>query len=160
MLNSSQLVESRVAPRQGRQLQGRSKKSQLHIARIAQYIREQGQASAAQLSALLGLDAGTMSRYLRHMCGMGQIHLAQRHCTEPGRQRPALYALGEPDEEVDGWAELPPQVRRTACWPRGAARRDPLVAALFGPAQGQGGKPPSQMNDSKQAAKRSFFCRN
>lgn len=160
MLNSSQLVESRVAPRQGRQLQGRSKKSQLHIARIAQYIREQGQASAAQLSALLGLDAGTMSRYLRHMCGMGQIHLAQRHCTEPGRQRPALYALGEPDDEVDGWAELPPQVRRTACWPRGAARRDPLVAALFGPAQGQGGKPPSQMNDSKQAAKRSFFCRN
>ncbi len=160
MLNSSQLVESRVAPRQGRQLQGRSKKSQLHIARIAQYIREQGQASAAQLSALLGLDAGTMSRYLRHMCGMGQIHLAQRHCTEPGRQRPALYALGEPDEEVDGWAELPPQVRRTACWPRGTARRDPLVAALFGPAQGQGGKPPSQMNDSKQAAKRSFFCRN
>lgn len=160
MLNSSQLVESRVAPRQGRQLQGRSKKSQLHIARIAQYIREQGQASAAQLSALLGLDAGTMSRYLRHMCGMGQIHLAQRHCTEPGRQRPALYALGEPDEEVDGWAELPPQVRRTACWPRGTARRDPLVAALFGPAQGQGGKPPFQMNDSKQAAKRSFFCRN
>lgn len=136
MLNSSQLVESRLAPRQGRQLQGRSKKSQLHIARIAQYIREQGQASAAQLSALLGLDAGTMSRYLRHMCGMGQIHLAQRHCTEPGRQRPALYALGEPDEEVDGWAELPPQVRRSACWPRGAARRDPLVAALFGPAQG------------------------
>ena len=160
MLNSSQLVESRVAPRQGRQLQGRSKKSQLHIARIAQYIREQGQASAAQLSALLGLDAGTMSRYLRHMCGMGQIHLAQRHCTEPGRQRPALYALGEPDEEVDGWAEPPPQVRRTACWPRGTARRDPLGAALFGPAQGQGGKPPSQMNDSKQAAKRSFFCRN
>ena len=136
MLNSSQLVESRVVPHQGRQLQGRSKKSQLHIARIAQYIREQGQASAAQLSALLGLDAGTMSRYLRHMCGMGQIHLAQRHCTEPGRQRPALYALGEPDEEVDGWAELPPQVRRTASWARGTAHRDPLVAALFGPAQG------------------------
>ena len=136
MLNSSQLVESRVAPRQGRQLQGRSRKSQLHIARIAQYIREQGQASAAQLSALLGLDAGTMSRYLRHMCGMGQIHLAQRHCTEPGRQRPALYALGEPDDEVDGWAELPPQGRRTANWARGAASRDPLVAALFGPAQG------------------------
>ncbi|CAM3226528.1 FeoC-like transcriptional regulator [Janthinobacterium lividum] len=135
MLNSSQLVESRAAPRQGRQLQGRSKKSQLHIARIAQYIREQGQASAAQLSALLGLDAGTMSRYLRHMCGMGQIHLAQRHCTEPGRQRPALYALGEQDDEVDGWAELPPQVRRTASWARGTAHRDPLVAALFGPAQ-------------------------
>jgi hypothetical protein len=135
MLNSSQSVESRAVPRQGRQLQGRSKKSQLHIARIAQYIREQGQASAAQLSALLGLDAGTMSRYLRHMCGMGQIHLAQRHCTEPGRQQPALYALGEQDDEVDGWAELPPQVRRTASWARGTASRDPLVAALFGPAQ-------------------------
>ncbi|MGK5014726.1 winged helix-turn-helix domain-containing protein [Janthinobacterium sp. HLS12-2] len=135
MLNSSQLVERRAVPRQGRQLQARSKKSQLHIARIVQYIQEQGQASAAQLSALLGLDAGTMSRYLRYMCGMGQIHLARRHCTEPGRQRPALYALGEQDEDVDGWAELPPQVRRTACWPGGAASRDPLVAALFGPAQ-------------------------
>ncbi|OFJ47232.1 hypothetical protein BA896_015475 [Janthinobacterium lividum] len=150
MLNRSQLVESRARPGQGRQLQGRSKKSQLHIARIAQFIREQGQASAAQLSALLGLDAGTMSRYLRHMCAMGQIHLAQRHCTEPRRQRPALYALGEADEELDGWAELPPQVRRTDCWAElppqvrrtdcwacGAARRDPLVAALFGPAQGR-----------------------
>lgn len=135
MLNSIQIVENKVAPRQGRQIQGRSKKSQLHIARIAQYIGEQGQASAAQLSALLGLDAGTMSRYLRHMCGMGRIHLAQRHCTEPGRQRPALYALGEQDEDIDGWAELPPQVRRTTSWPRGAARRDPLVAALFGPAR-------------------------
>ena len=135
MLNSSQMVESRMAPRQGRQIQGRSRKSQLHIARIAQYIAEQGQASAAQLSALLGLDAGTMSRYLRHMCGSGAIHLAQRHCTEPGRQRPALYASGEQDDEVDGWAELPPQVRSTASWPRGAASRDPLVAALFGPAR-------------------------
>ena len=134
MLNSSQLVESRGAPRQGRQIQGRSRKSQLHIARIAQYIGEHGQASAAQLSALLGLDAGTMSRYLRHMCGIGQIHLAQRHCTEPGRQRPALYAPGEQDEDADGWAELPPQVRRTASWARGTASRDPLVAALFGPA--------------------------
>lgn len=134
MLNSSQLVESRGAPRQGRQIQGRSRKSQLHIARIAHYIGEHGQASAAQLSALLGLDAGTMSRYLRHMCGIGQIHLAQRHCTEPGRQRPALYAPGEQDEDADGWAELPPQVRRTASWPRGAVSRDPLVAALFGPA--------------------------
>jgi len=135
MLNSSQMVGSRAAPRQGRQLQGRSRKSQLHIARIVQYIGEQGQASAAQLSALLGLDAGTMSRYLRHMCGLGQIHLAQRHCTEPGRQRPALYALGEQDEEVDGWSELPPQVCRTSSWPRGTAHRDPLVAALFGPAR-------------------------
>ena len=135
MLNSSQMVESRAAPRQGRQLQGRSRKSLLHIARIAQYIGEQGQASAAQLSALLGLDAGTMSRYLRHMCGLGQIHLAQRHCTEPGRHRPALYALGEQDEEVDGWSELPPQVCRTSSWPRGTAHRDPLVAALFGPAR-------------------------
>ena len=139
MLNSSQSVESRAVPRQGRQLQGRSRKSQLHIARIAQYIGEQGQASAAQLSALLGLDAGTMSRYLRHMCGLGQIHLAQRHCTEPGRQRPALYALGAQDEDIDGWSELPPQVCRTSSWPRGAARRDPLVAALFGPAQGSKG---------------------
>ena len=75
-----------------------------------------------------------MSRYLRHMCGIGQIHLAQRHCTEPGRQRPALYAPGEQDEDADGWAELPPQVRRTASWPRGSVSRDPLVAALFGPA--------------------------
>ncbi|MBG6221328.1 MULTISPECIES: FeoC-like transcriptional regulator [unclassified Janthinobacterium] len=159
MLNSSQLVESRARPGQGRQLQGRSKKSQLHIARIAQFIREQGQASAAQLSALLGLDAGTMSRYLRHMCAMGQIHLAQRHCTEPRRQRPALYALGEADEELDGWAELPPQVCRTACWARGAARRDPLVAALFGTAQGEGGKRPSQMNDSELPSA-VLFCRN
>ena len=135
MLNSSQMVESRAAPRQGRQLQGRSKKSQLHIARIAQHIGEQGQASAAQLSVLLGLDAGTMSRYLRHMCGIGVIHLAQRHCTEPGRQRPALYAAGEQDEEVDSWAALPPQVRHTASWPRGTVSRDPLVAALFGPAR-------------------------
>ncbi|SIR85378.1 hypothetical protein SAMN05880566_1288 [Janthinobacterium sp. TND4EL3] len=139
MLNGSQESASRAAPRTPRQLQGRSKKAQLHIARIAQYIGEQGQASAAQLSALLGLDAGTMSRYLRHMCGLGQIHLAQRHCTEPGRQRPALYALGEQDDAVDGWAELPPQVRRTVSWPRGAACRDPLVAALFGPAQGSKG---------------------
>ena len=135
MLNSSQVVTGRTAPRVARQLQGRSRKSQLHIARIMHYIGEQEQASAAQLSALLGLDAGTMSRYLRHMCGLGVIHLAQRHCTEPGRQRPALYALGEQDEEVDGWAELPPQVRRSANWPRGAASRDPLVAALFGPAK-------------------------
>ena len=57
MLNGSQESASRAAPRTPRQLQGRSKKAQLHIARIAQYIGEQGQASAAQLSALLGLDA-------------------------------------------------------------------------------------------------------
>jgi len=135
MLNSSQVVRSSAPPQTGRRVLGRSKKSQLHIAHIAQHIAVHGQASAAQLSALLGLDAGTMSRYLRHMCGAGLIHLAQRHCTEPGRQRPALYAPGEADDEGDAWAELPPQVRRMASWPGGAASRDPLVAALFGPAR-------------------------
>lgn len=135
MLNSSQVVRSGAPPQAGRRILGRSKKSQLHIARIAQHIAEQGQASAAQLSALLGLDAGTMSRYLRHMCGAGLIHLAQRHCTEPGRQRPALYAPGDADDEGEAWAELPPQVRRMASWPGGTAGRDPLVAALFGPAK-------------------------
>ena len=134
MLNSSQVVRS-GAPQAGRRILGRSKKSQLHIARIAQHIAERGQASAAQLSALLGLDAGTMSRYLRHMCGAGLIHLAQRHCTEPGRQRPALYGPGEAEDEGEAWAELPPQVRRMASWPGGTAGRDPLVAALFGPAK-------------------------
>jgi len=135
MLNSSQVVHSGAPPQTGRRILGRSKKSQLHIARIAQHIAEQGQASAAQLSALLGLDAGTMSRYLRHMCGAGLIHLAQRHCTEPGRQRPALYGPGEAEDEGEAWAELPPQVRRMASWPGGTAGRDPLVAALFGPAK-------------------------
>lgn len=135
MLNSSQVVRRAAPPQTGRRVLGRSKKSQLHIAHIAQHIAEHGQASAAQLSARLGLDAGTMSRYLRHMCGAGLIHLAQRHCTEPGRQRPALYAPGEADDEGEAWAELPPQVRRMASWPRGNASRDPLVAALFGPAR-------------------------
>ena len=139
MLNSSQVVRSAAPPQAGRRILGRSKKSQLHIARIAQHIAERGQASAAQLSALLGLDAGTMSRYLRHMCGAGLIHLAQRHCTEPGRQRPALYGPGEAGAEVDGWAELPPQVRQLANWPCGLASRDPLVAALFGPAHHHSG---------------------
>ena len=123
------------APQGPRELKGRSKKSQLHIARIVQYIAEHGQASAAQLASLLSLDAGTMSRYLRHMCGSGMIHLAQRHCTEPGRQRPALYGPGALDDESDGWAELPPQVRHTSHWTPGAAGRDPLVEALFGPAK-------------------------
>ena len=135
MLNSSQVVRRGAPPQTGRRILGRSKKSQLHIARIAQHIAERGQASAAQLSALLGLDAGTMSRYLRHMCGAGLIHLAQRHCTEPGRQRPALYGPGEAEDEGEAWAELPPQVRRMASWPGGTAGRDPLVAALFGPAK-------------------------
>ena len=135
MLNSSQVVRRGAPPQTGRRILGRSKKSQLHIADIAQHIAAHGQASAAQLSALLGLDAGTMSRYLRHMCGAGLIHLAQRHCTEPGRQRPALYAPGEADDEGEAWAELPPQVRRMVSWPCGTASRDPLVAALFGPAR-------------------------
>ena len=139
MLNSIQVVRHGAPPQTGRRILGRSKKSQLHIAHIAQHIAAHGQASAAQLSALLGLDAGTMSRYLRHMCGAGLIHLAQRHCTEPGRQRPALYAPGEADDEGEAWAELPPQVRRMASWPCGTASRDPLVAALFGPADNQHG---------------------
>jgi len=133
MLSSNQMAAGKRASQAGRRLQGRSKRSQQHIARIAQYIAEQGQASAAQLSALLALDAGTISRYLRHMCDSGVIHLAQRHCTEPGRQRPALYASGEANDDSERWAELPPQVRLTARWPVGQALRDPLVAALFGP---------------------------
>jgi len=131
----SRAERARGASQGPRELKGRSKKSQLHIARIVQYIAEHGQASAAQLASLLGLDAGTMSRYLRHMCGSGMIHLAQRHCTEPGRQRPALYGPGALDDEGDGWAELPPQVRHTSSWTHGAAGRDPLVEALFGPAR-------------------------
>lgn len=138
LITSVSRVERARGTAQGaRELKGRSKKSQLHIARIVQYIAEHGQASAAQLASLLGLDAGTMSRYLRHMCGSGLIHLAQRHCTEPGRQRPALYGSGALDDEGDGWAELPPQVRHTSNWTHGAAGRDPLVEALFGPAQKQ-----------------------
>lgn len=133
MFGSKQAGQGTPPSQGGRRLQGRSKRSQQHIARIGQFITEQGQASAAQLSALLSLDAGTISRYLRHMCDSGVIHLAQRHCTEPGRQRPALYAPGEAGGDSERWAELPPQVRRTSCWPAGQALRDPLVAALFGP---------------------------
>jgi len=133
MFGSKRAVQNASPSQGGRRLQGRSKRSQQHIARIAQYIAEEGQASAAQLSALLALDAGTISRYLRHMCDSGVIHLAQRHCTEPGRQRPALYASGEANDDSERWAELPPQVRHSRFWPLGQAVRDPLVAALFGP---------------------------
>lgn len=131
---SSHVASSDVPTSAGRRIMGRSKRSQEQIARIEQHIAEQQLVSSAQLSALIGLDAGTMSRYLRHMCNTGVIHKARGHCSDPGRTHPALYCSGDMHANVDAWAEQPSLVRKVADWPRGSAFRDPLVAALFGPA--------------------------
>lgn len=134
MLESSKVVRSGADVQRKRGPLGISKISQVRIARITEYINEKGTASAGELSAVLNLDAGTMSRYLRHMCDAGLVHLVQRRSYNPANPRPALYGLGDLEEEVDGWAEMPPVVRTLASWPGGTASRDPLVAALFGPA--------------------------
>lgn len=134
MLESSKVVRSGAPAQRKRGPLGISKISQIRIARITEHINEKGTASAGELSASLSLDAGTMSRYLRHMCDAGLAHLVQRHSNNPANPRPALYGLGELEEEVDGWAEMPPIVRKLTSWPGGTASRDPLVAALFGPA--------------------------
>lgn len=143
MLENSNVIDLGATPKTGQRILGRSKVSRLHIERISKYIAENEKASAAELSTLLGLDAGTMSRYLRHMCAEGLIYLAQRHCTQPGRQRAALYGFGDPETGVDAWAELPPQIRRQVSWSFGSATRDPLVAALFGPPENRHNEPRS-----------------
>lgn len=133
--NSRKVVAS--LPLTGRQVMGRSKRSLEQIARISQHIEEQQVASSAQLCALVGLDAGTMSRYLRHMCNAGIIYRARRHCSDPGRTHPALYCSNDTHATIEAWSAEPPVVRKITDWPRGTAFRDPLVAALFGPARPQ-----------------------
>jgi hypothetical protein len=122
---------------QGMDRYGRSRRSRDIIVGIARFIEERGQAGAAEVLAYTGSSPGTVSRYLRHMCDVGMIHLAARHCTLAGSQRGALYACGPADDECDDMAG-PGRGRGAnlrSQWPRGGAVRDPLVAALFGPAR-------------------------
>lgn len=112
---------------------GRSKRSRDIIIGIVNFIEEREQASAAEVLAHTGSSPGTVSRYLRHMCEAGMIHLAARHCTQVGQQRGALYACGPGAVEREDWPGRAGATLRTQ-WPQGRAVRDPLVAALFGPA--------------------------
>ncbi|MDC8758577.1 helix-turn-helix domain-containing protein [Janthinobacterium fluminis] len=112
---------------------GRSRRSRDLIVGIARFIEERGEASAAEVLAHTGTSAGTVSRYLRHMCEVGMLHLAARHCTLAGSQRAAVYACG-PAEEAGDCLGAQRGVTLRAQWPQGRAVRDPLVAALFGPA--------------------------
>lgn len=113
---------------------GGSNISQIRIARITEYINEKGKMSAAELSASLSLDTGIMSRYLRHMRNSGSVDFVQLHGNNPVNPQPVLYGVGQLGEQIDSWAEMPPAVRKLTSWPGGAANPDPLVAALFSPA--------------------------
>lgn len=100
----------------------------------AQELLANGPLTAADLIARLGVNRSTGFAYLRKLRAAGKVH-----ATDEKRDGLALYALGaEPglacsDEEIDAAFELKQYVARAGqvgMW------RDPLVAALFGPAQG------------------------
>ncbi|MET3132600.1 hypothetical protein AAKU55_002877 [Oxalobacteraceae bacterium GrIS 1.11] len=112
------------------------------VERIAALLDEREQISTAEVIAATGLSAATAARYLRFMCGVGMLHLAVRHCTLPGSQHAALYGRG-PRAVV--LSHTGAAVRRGGAWQRGGAGRDPLVAALFGPARGQAVLEPDAM---------------
>lgn len=94
----------------------------------------QGPMTTVEMIAALGVNRSTGFAYLRKLRADGKVYL-----TDDKRDGLGLYALGtEPsltcsDEEVDAAMELKQYVARAGqvgMW------RDPLVAALFGPAQG------------------------
>lgn len=94
----------------------------------------EGPMTTPEMFAALGVNRSTGFAYLRKLREGGKVYL-----TDDKRDGLGLYALGtEPmltcsDEEVDAAFELKRSVARASqvgMW------RDPLVAALFGPAQG------------------------
>lgn len=123
------------APRRApREVKALTAKSQRHVENMLDFITKHETASPAQLRDELGLDAGSVSRYLRYMRDNGLVHLAQRHCTDRGAPSPSLYACGVADTDENFVEQAIPKVRLTSTWTKGVARRDPLVSALFGSA--------------------------
>ena len=100
---------------------------------ILSYLLAYGQATSAELIDLLDISPGTLSRQLNAMCAAGKIHRAVKYSGRRGGH--AVYAPGpEPTDEEDEEEEasMEQSVVHNYDWPRGEARRDPLVAALFG----------------------------
>lgn len=93
-----------------------------------------GPASGEQVADLLGVVYDSALPYLNHLRGLGQ---AQR--PEPGR----LWMAGPSAAWLAALERDPPKVVRVdaAAAGRQHVRRDPLVAALFGPAKT---RPPSE----------------
>ncbi|WP_208280143.1 helix-turn-helix domain-containing protein [Massilia oculi] len=100
----------------------------------AQELLANGPLTAAELIAGLDVNRSTGFAYLRKLRAAGKVY-----ATDEKRDGLALYALGtEPglacsDDEIDAVFELKQYAARAGqvgMW------RDPLVAALFGPARG------------------------
>ncbi len=113
-------------------------RGQAKLTAILSFMEKNGPTTAQQLCKSVGGDAGTISRYLTHLRGLGQVILYRPHSTKSAEKQLALYALANydpdatPKNATDTWAESPPSIRTVKNWKRGEASRDPLVAALFG----------------------------
>jgi len=98
---------------------------------ILNYLFTFGQATSAELIELLDISPGTLSRQLNAMCLAGKIHRAVKYSGRRGGH--AIYAPGpEPTDDEEEEVSMEQSVVHNYDWPRGEARRDPLVAALFG----------------------------
>lgn len=100
------------------------------LATITEYILQRGQATSADVIDLLGSAPGTVSRQLRALCMLGKIHRVARYTGRPGCH--AVYAAGPAPVDENGETEDEGFVLQQKDWPQGVARRDPMVAALFG----------------------------
>jgi hypothetical protein len=102
---------------------------------ILDLIAEHQPITSIELAAMLGVKVGSLNRYTASLKNRTLIH--RRWCTRPGgaSQRVGLWYFG-PDPDGDETDVLEPREGRRfpTTWPMNH-RRDPLVAALFGPGQ-------------------------
>jgi predicted ArsR family transcriptional regulator len=95
-------------------------------------LREMGAATTADLSEATGIKPSTMREYARELKNSGRIVVLER---AQGRW---LNLFGPSDKDHEAQIQKPakPDYCRviTKDWPRGQHMRDPMVAAIFGPA--------------------------
>ncbi|MBY0243167.1 MAG: hypothetical protein K2X55_28065 [Burkholderiaceae bacterium] len=87
-------------------------------------------ATTVRLATHCGVGTGSARHCLDTLRLEGLVKQVGMESEASGRQRSMLWALG--DDEVS--PPLERQVRFAKEWQAGGVQRDPLVAALFGPA--------------------------
>ena len=100
-------------------------------AMVAEYVVSMGAVTVGDVAAHHGFSRETVQRYLREMADEGITAMISPSSSDGHGVSPALWAMAGYNEEDRSDDPVRPV---TQSWPVGMARRDHMVAALFGAA--------------------------